>query len=311
MHSWKPAIKAHYTDYARQYLKWKQRKSVLSTTAFHQLHPMTYLPSQTKYKNTKWRLIAEKEMQNDGSPDNQKIPLTNIGIQSPQFDVIGEEQNLKAAESITGRLKVWFFIFVYIFKYCKYNATSTCVPKCFRKIPLHRPIIICSNGEKVLLTHCWCHQSSGFSQECLHHSCSHQHQLQRTCPGQQFPCHSCQSGRYSQGETQLPCAVGLCTWSEQGLCEWNGCHCCGDNQHPRMEHPLPAAEDWPAPASRSQGLIGWTSLVCFSHSPQLSQCCQKLSPMCCQTEWRSQWTVLSLFLKNREKWRLEEKYICF
>lgn len=130
MHSWKSAIKAYYTDYTRQYLKWKQRKSVVSTTAFHQMHPIPYPPSQTKHKNTKRRPIPEKAMQNDGSPDNQEITVSNIGTQSSQqshFNAKGEEQNFKAAESITGRLEVWFFI--RIFKYCNYNAPSTCVPK--------------------------------------------------------------------------------------------------------------------------------------------------------------------------------------
>lgn len=75
MHSLKPAIKAHYDNCARQHLKWKQRKSVLSITDFHQLHPMPYLPSPTKHKNTKRRLIPGKAMQNDGSQDNQICPV--------------------------------------------------------------------------------------------------------------------------------------------------------------------------------------------------------------------------------------------
>lgn len=102
----------------------------MSTTAFHQMDPMPYLLSQTTHKNTKRRHIPGKLMQNDGSPDNQEITVSNTGTRSSQqsnFNVKGEEQNLKAAESTTGRLEVWFFI--HIFKYCNYNILSTCVPK--------------------------------------------------------------------------------------------------------------------------------------------------------------------------------------
>lgn len=146
----------------------------------------------------------------------------------------------------------WRFIFfICIFKFSNYNATSACVPKFLEKSFYSYQSCISSCGRKVLLTHCWCHQSSGFSQECLHHSCSHQHQLQRICPNQQFPSHSCQSERCFQGERQQLGGAGWCTWSERGLCGWSGWCCCEDNQHPRMEHLPPAAEGWPAPASKS------------------------------------------------------------
>lgn len=157
----------------------------------------------------------------------------------------------------------------------------------------------------MLLTHYWCHQFGGFSQECPHRSCSHQRQLQRTCPNRRFPSHSCRSVRYFQGEKQLPGEAGWCTWIARGLCVWSDLRCCGDTQRPRTGHLLLAAEDWPALVSRSLGWTGLSSLVCFYHSPQLSQCCQMLSPMCCQTKWRSQWTVLSLLLRKKEKQRLE------
>lgn len=84
-------------------------------------------------------------MQNDGSLDNKKFPVSNTGTQSSQqshSDVKGEEQNLKAAESITGRLEVYYmYIYIYIYKYRNHNLTSTCVPKFFRKIPPHLPIV--------------------------------------------------------------------------------------------------------------------------------------------------------------------------
>lgn len=163
-----------------------------------------------------------------------------------------------------------------------------------------------SNGEKVLLARYWCRRFWGFSQECPHHSCSHRRQLRRPCPNHHFPSHSCRSVRYFQVGKQLLGEAGWCTWIEKGLCVWSDWRCCEDNQRPGMGHLPPAAEDWPAPASKSPGWTGLSSSVCFSRSPRLSQCCQKLSPMCCQTKWRSQWTVLSLFLRNKEKQRLEE-----
>ena len=157
------------------------------------------------------------------------------------------------------------------------------------------------------LTHCWCHQSWDSSQGYLHHSCTRQRRLQQTCPGHCLLSHSCRFATRFPAETRQLGGGASCTWTWRGPCGWTGsCHCGGSRPLGRG-HPQPEVEDMPGPASRSWGWVGLSSWVWSFRSLPLSLCCRMLSPGCCQTKWKSNWTLVHWepFMKNA--WRQEER----